>query len=69
MASILASVNMADEVFRMRERLEESEKELAELKRKYKQNNEELQHLKMENDMLKKGKLSFRSSLQGEKLK
>lgn len=54
MASILASVNMADEVFRMRERLEESEKELAELKRKYKQNNEELQHLKMENDMLKK---------------
>jgi len=34
--------------------LEESEKELAELKRKYKQNNEELQHLKMENDMLKK---------------
>lgn len=53
MASILASVNMADELFRLKDKLEETERGLSELKRKYQQNYEELQYLKRENERLK----------------
>ncbi|NMA65146.1 MAG: cell division protein ZapA [Clostridiaceae bacterium] len=53
MASVLASVNMADEVFRTREKLQETERELTELKKRYQQQYDELQHLRKENDRLK----------------
>jgi len=49
MASILASINMADEMFRLKETLRNSENELAGLKKKYQELKEESQKIKMEN--------------------
>jgi cell division protein ZapA len=53
MASILTSINLADEMFRLRETLKSNEAELAELKKKYQELNEESQKFKMENLKLK----------------
>jgi len=53
MASVLASINMADEVFRLREALRNNESELAELQKKYRELKDESQNIKMENIKLK----------------
>ncbi len=53
MASVLTSVNMADEMFRMSETLNRLEKEHNELKRKHQELREENQQLKADNHKLK----------------
>lgn len=53
MASVLTSLNMADEMFRLKETLRNNEIELAELKKKYQELKEETQKAKMENLKLK----------------
>jgi len=53
MASVLASINMADEVFRLREALRSNERELEDLRKKYQELKDESQKIKMENIKLK----------------
>lgn len=53
MASVLASVNMAEELFQLKEVLNDRERELKELKRKHQELIDEHQRLKNENSRLK----------------
>lgn len=53
MASVLASVNMADEVFRLNEKLNNSKNELDQLQGKHQELQDEFERLKSENQQLK----------------
>lgn len=53
MASVLTSVNLADEMFRMSETLEQLEKDYNVLKQKYQELSEDFQRLKTDNQNLK----------------
>ncbi len=63
MASVLTSINMADEMFRLNETLKNNENELADLKRKYQELKEESQKVKMENVKLKERESQLRIEL------
>jgi len=53
MASVLASVNLADEVFRLNEKFNSAKNELEQLKKKYQELQDESARLRNENQRLK----------------
>lgn len=63
MASVLTSVNMADEMFRLNESLNKKEFELAELKRKNQELMGENQHLKADYSKIKERELQLQLEL------
>lgn len=63
MASVLTSINMADEMFRLSETLKNNENELADLKKKHQELKEESQKIKMENVKLKERESQLRIEL------
>lgn len=63
MASVLTSINLADEMFRLSEALKNNENELAELKKKHQELKEESQKVKMENVKLKERESQLRIEL------
>lgn len=63
MASVLTSVNMADEMFRLNESLNNKEFELTELKRKNQELMEQNQHLKTDYSKIKERELQLQLEL------
>lgn len=63
MAAVLASINMADEMFRIKEQYKETDRELSDLKTKHQELKEEAQRLKNENVKLKERESQLRIEL------
>lgn len=63
MASVLAAINMADEMFRANEELKNTENVLSELKKKHQELLEETQRIKAENAKLKEMESQLRIEL------
>jgi len=63
MASVLAAVNMADDMYRASEELKNISSDLSELKKKYQELKEEAQRIKAENAKLKERESQLRIEL------